>query len=94
MTDVSKIIDFDTWLSRSELAARDQAVKSNDRFILAMAKAARSGRENVNPGTFVDDTPPTFAKRYRPEVTISVSGSPAASCLAAAINPVGRRSVK
>jgi len=49
--------DFDRYLTVSEKEQRAAAVASNDAFILAMAKAVRSGQERVIPGTFKDHTP-------------------------------------
>jgi len=91
---MTQTTDFDRSLAISDYRAQSLAIAANDQFILAMAKAARSGRENVKPGTFVDPTPPVFAKRLRPDPVVSTCGSPAEMCLRAAINPVGRRSVK
>lgn len=85
--------DFETYLSLSEKSARDEAIKSNDAFILAMAKAVKRGREKVKPGTFVDPTP-TYARRIRGDVAISACGSPAAMCLESSGAPSGAQTLK
>lgn len=77
--------DFDKWLSQSEIAAQEEAIASNEAFVLAMAKAVSRGREKVKPGTFVDPTPPIGAKRLRGSFPISGCGSPAAMCLESAV---------
>lgn len=86
--------DFDKWLSQSEVAARNEALASNDAFVAAMAKAIRRGREKVAPGTFVDPSPPTGAIRLRGEITISACGSPAAMCLEHAVPEIGAEAMK
>lgn len=56
-------------------------VAGNDRFVLAMAKAVKRGRENVLPGTFVDLSEPIYHKRLYGETLRSCSGSPSAMCI-------------
>lgn len=71
--------DFDRWVTLSEKAVREDAIASNDAFVLAMAKAIKRKREKVQPGTFVDPSP-TYARRIRGEIAMSPCGSPAAMC--------------
>lgn len=84
----------DTFLSRSEHAAREASIKADRNFMLTLARAARNGTENASFGVAVDSSPMPFATRIRPDRMTSIAGSPADMCLAAAINPVGRRAVK
>jgi hypothetical protein len=73
--------EFDRWLTLSEKAAHDAAVKNNDAFSAAMNRAIRRGKVKVAPGTFVDTTPST-AHRIRGDVVMaSGCGSPAAMCV-------------
>lgn len=59
---------------------REQALRSDDAFILAMAKAVKRGKETAVAGTFVDTTPPFRARRIRGAAASSLAGSPAAMC--------------
>jgi hypothetical protein len=49
--------DFDRYLTASEKQERAAAIASNDAFILAIARAVRSGQERATPGTFKDHSP-------------------------------------
>lgn len=59
----------------------EQNIKSNDRFVLAMANAVKRGKERAVPGTTVDLTEPIYHKRFRPELSVSSCGSPSAMCI-------------
>ena len=86
--------DFDKWLSQSELAAREEAMRSNDAFVAALAAAARRGRENVKAGIYVDPTPPVGARRIFAASPVSACGSPAAMCLENAVHEIGAEVMK
>lgn len=86
--------DFDKWLSLSEKAARDEAVASNDAFVLAMAKAVKRGREKVTAGTYVDTSTSSGVRRVIPQFPISACGSPAAMCLESAVQQQGAEAMK
>lgn len=73
-------IDFNRILSKEDKDERDAAIASNDAFIAAMIRAGAKGRERVTPGTFVDHTPPIYARRIRGEIQMSACGSPARMC--------------
>lgn len=66
--------------SCEEQAFREQALRSDDAFVLAMARAVRRGKERAVPGTFKDTTPPINARRIRQAAAVSACGSPAALC--------------
>ncbi|QPF81620.1 hypothetical protein IC762_17485 [Bradyrhizobium genosp. L] len=96
MADVTDIktmspAEFDRWLSKSELQAKEQAEAADDAFVAALKKATARGREKATFGTFVDTTPLPFAKRFRPEPRVSISGSPAAMCASSTGDPLGAR---
>lgn len=86
--------DFDRYLSLSEKSERVTAIKANDAFVLAMAKAVKRGREKVKPGTYVDSSPPIGARRIYADVILSPCGSPAAMCLESNGAPGGAQSMK
>ncbi len=67
--------------SRYQKAQRAAAVRANDAFVLAMAKAVKRGRENVKVGTYKDSSPPINARRIHADVAFSSCGSPAAMCM-------------
>lgn len=73
--------NYDDIISRSDAAARDANIASNDAFVLAMARAVKRGREKAEPGTFKDDSAPIRALRIRGDVHMSACGSPAAMCV-------------
>jgi hypothetical protein len=72
--------DFDRWLSQSEKTAREDTARDDDRFMNAMARAVRRGRERAIIGTFVDTSYPVGALHLRGDVAVSACGSPAQMC--------------
>jgi hypothetical protein len=86
--------DYDQLISLSEKAAREDAIKSNDAFILAMARAVRRGREKAVPGTFVDTTAPIGARRITGDILMSACGSPSAMCVESAVAQAGAQTMK
>lgn len=86
--------DFEKYITLSEKAAHDAAVKSNDAFILAMARAVKRGRENVKVGTYVDTSPPIGARRIYGDVIMSPCGSPSAMCAESGGAPGGAEALK
>ncbi len=66
--------DFDRWMTKSEYLARKAITAGTDALAAALARAG------VKAGTFVDTTPPPFARRLHPEFTLSGCGSPAELC--------------
>jgi hypothetical protein len=88
------IRDFDHMISVSENAARQETIRADEAFALALARAVRKGRERAKPGTFIDTTPHYGARRYYGDVAMSPCGSPAAMCTEASGAPSGAQSLK
>lgn len=78
--DALEHVDFDQYVTLSEKEARSANRAADDAFIAAVMKAAAKGRENVNPGVYIDNSPPINARRIRAEVPLSACGSPARMC--------------
>lgn len=87
-------------LSNDPVAVNEQKlqhmnnVAANDRFVQAMARAVKRGKEKAVPGTFIETTEPIYHKRFYATAPRSHCGSPSAMCIESTVQQDGAAAMK
>lgn len=85
---------FNRFTVISEREAREAAISADQAFVAAINREIRRGKLKVTAGTFVDTSPPIYARRLYGMLPMSACGSPAQMCMEASGQPNGAEAMK